>query len=140
MTNLPAVSEPVRLEIVPHKIDLEGLAVQLVDSGMFGKGNRNEIIPAIMAKAMLGAELGLDPEKVNVNGGAIALGHPVGCSGARIVVTLLHEMRKQDARRGLASPAEPRSVAWTRCRQSCRPPASHRIRPGARRRSPGRAR
>ena len=49
------------------------------------------------------AELGLDPEKVNVNGGAIALGHPVGCSGARIVVTLLHEMRKQDARRGLAS-------------------------------------
>lgn len=61
MTNMPAVSEPVRLEIVPHKIDLEGLAVQLVDSGMFGKGNRNEIIPAIMAKAMLGAELGLDP-------------------------------------------------------------------------------
>jgi 3-oxoadipyl-CoA thiolase len=49
------------------------------------------------------ADLGLDPEMVNVNGGAIALGHPVGCSGARIVVTLLHEMRKQDARRGLAS-------------------------------------
>ena len=48
-------------------------------------------------------ELGLDPERVNVNGGAIALGHPVGCSGARIVVTLLHEMRKQDAHRGLAS-------------------------------------
>jgi 3-oxoadipyl-CoA thiolase len=48
-------------------------------------------------------ELGLDPERVNVNGGAIALGHPVGCSGARIVVTLLHEMRRQDASRGLAS-------------------------------------
>jgi 3-oxoadipyl-CoA thiolase len=48
-------------------------------------------------------ELGLDPERVNVNGGAIALGHPVGCSGARIVVTLVHEMRKQNARRGLAS-------------------------------------
>jgi 3-oxoadipyl-CoA thiolase len=49
------------------------------------------------------AELGLDPEMVNVNGGAIALGHPVGCSGARIVVTLVHEMRRQKTRRGLAS-------------------------------------
>ncbi|MCG6956391.1 MAG: thiolase family protein [Gemmatimonadetes bacterium] len=48
-------------------------------------------------------QLELDPEKVNVNGGAIALGHPVGCSGARIMVTLLHEMKKRDARRGLAT-------------------------------------
>ena len=48
-------------------------------------------------------ELGLDPETVNVNGGAIALGHPVGCSGARIVVTLVHEMRRRRATRGLAS-------------------------------------
>ncbi len=40
---------------------------------------------------------------MNVNGGAIALGHPVGCSGARILVTLVHEMQKQDARRGLAT-------------------------------------
>ena len=48
-------------------------------------------------------ELGLDPERVNPNGGAIALGHPVGCSGARIVVTLVHEMKKQSAARGLAS-------------------------------------
>lgn len=48
-------------------------------------------------------ELQLDPEHVNVNGGAIALGHPVGCSGARIVVTLLHEMKRRGARRGLAT-------------------------------------
>jgi 3-oxoadipyl-CoA thiolase len=48
-------------------------------------------------------ELGLDPEKVNVNGGAIALGHPVGCSGARIVVTLVHEMKRRAAARGLAT-------------------------------------
>ncbi|MEX0837816.1 MAG: thiolase family protein [Gemmatimonadota bacterium] len=48
-------------------------------------------------------ELELDPETVNVNGGAIALGHPVGCSGARIVVTLLHEMKRRGAKRGLAS-------------------------------------
>ena len=49
-------------------------------------------------------ELGLDMEKVNVNGGAIALGHPVGASGARIIVTLLHEMAKRDdAKKGLAT-------------------------------------
>lgn len=49
-------------------------------------------------------ELGFDMEKVNVNGGAIALGHPVGASGARIIVTLLHEMQKRDdAKRGLAT-------------------------------------
>jgi acetyl-CoA acetyltransferase family protein len=49
------------------------------------------------------SELGLDAELVNVNGGAIALGHPVGCSGARILTTLLHEMRRRGARRGLAT-------------------------------------
>ncbi|MCH8965818.1 MAG: hypothetical protein IIB58_12700, partial [Planctomycetes bacterium] len=48
-------------------------------------------------------ELGLDPEKVNPNGGSIALGHPLGCSGARIVTTLLHEMKRRDARHGLAT-------------------------------------
>jgi acetyl-CoA C-acetyltransferase len=48
-------------------------------------------------------ELGLDPERVNVNGGAIALGHPIGASGARILVTLLHEMVKRDAHKGLAT-------------------------------------
>ena len=41
--------------------------------------------------------------KVNVNGGAVALGHPVGASGARILVTLLHEMQRRDAKRGLAT-------------------------------------
>jgi 3-oxoadipyl-CoA thiolase len=48
-------------------------------------------------------ELGLDPAKVNVNGGAIAIGHPLGASGARLVATLLHEMRRRDARYGLAT-------------------------------------
>ena len=48
-------------------------------------------------------ELGLDPEKVNVNGGAIAIGHPLGASGARITATLLHEMRRRGARYGLAT-------------------------------------
>jgi acetyl-CoA acetyltransferase family protein len=48
-------------------------------------------------------ELGLDPEKVNVNGGAIAIGHPLGMSGARLVVSLLHELRKRNGRYGLAT-------------------------------------
>ena len=48
-------------------------------------------------------DLGFNPDKLNVNGGAIALGHPVGCSGARILVTLLYEMQKRDAHRGLAT-------------------------------------
>ena len=48
-------------------------------------------------------DLGLPEEKVNVNGGAIALGHPIGASGARILVTLLHEMDKRDSKKGLAT-------------------------------------
>ena len=48
-------------------------------------------------------ELGFDTEKVNVNGGAIAIGHPIGASGARILVTLLHEMKKRDSKLGLAT-------------------------------------
>jgi acetyl-CoA C-acetyltransferase len=48
-------------------------------------------------------DLPIDPARVNVNGGAIALGHPIGATGARIVVTLLHEMIRRGARRGLAT-------------------------------------
>ncbi len=48
-------------------------------------------------------ELGLDQERVNVNGGAIALGHPLGCSGARLVTTLVHEMQRREVRHGMAS-------------------------------------
>ena len=48
-------------------------------------------------------DLGLDPARVNVNGGAIAIGHPIGASGARVLVTLLHEMNRRDAKKGLAT-------------------------------------
>ncbi|RXX74097.1 acetyl-CoA C-acyltransferase, partial [Klebsiella pneumoniae] len=48
-------------------------------------------------------DLRLDPARVNVNGGAIALGHPIGASGCRILVSLVHEMIKRDARKGLAT-------------------------------------
>jgi acetyl-CoA acetyltransferase len=48
-------------------------------------------------------DVGADMDKVNINGGAMALGHPLGCSGARLMVTLLHEMERQDAKYGLAT-------------------------------------
>jgi acetyl-CoA C-acetyltransferase len=51
----------------------------------------------------VGRELRWDDERVNVNGGAIALGHPIGASGARILVTLVHELRRRNAKRGLAT-------------------------------------
>ena len=59
---------------------------------------------AFAAQALsVGKELGWNSEKVNVNGGAIALGHPIGASGCRVLVTLLHEMLKRDAKKGLAT-------------------------------------
>ena len=51
----------------------------------------------------VGHDLGFDLSRLNVNGGAIALGHPVGCSGCRILATLLHEMQKRDVKTGLAT-------------------------------------
>jgi acetyl-CoA C-acetyltransferase len=63
-----------------------------------------EINEAFAAQTLAdGRELGFDWDKVNVNGGAIALGHPIGASGARIVATLLHELRRRDGRYGLAT-------------------------------------
>ena len=59
---------------------------------------------AFAAQALsVNKDMGWDPEIVNVNGGAIAIGHPIGASGARVLVTLLHEMAKRDARKGLAT-------------------------------------
>jgi acetyl-CoA C-acetyltransferase len=59
---------------------------------------------AFAAQALaVGRDLGIFNEKLNVNGGAIALGHPIGASGARVLVTLLHEMKRRDARYGLAT-------------------------------------
>ncbi len=63
-----------------------------------------EVNEAFAAQVLaVGRRLAWDEERVNVNGGAIALGHPVGASGARIAVTLLHEMRRRDVRRGIAA-------------------------------------
>jgi len=57
---------------------------------------------AVQALAVI-RELGVEPAKVNVNGGAVALGHPIGASGARILVTLLHEMARRNVKRGMAA-------------------------------------
>ena len=63
-----------------------------------------EINEAFAAQACaVNAEMGWDTSKVNVNGGAIAIGHPIGASGCRILVTLLHEMQRRDAKKGIAS-------------------------------------
>jgi len=63
-----------------------------------------ELNEAFAAQALACArELGLDPERLNVNGGAIALGHPIGCTGARIITTLMHEMERRSSRLGLAT-------------------------------------
>ncbi len=66
--------------------------------------NLVEANEAFAAQALaVNKDLGWDPDRVNVNGGAIALGHPIGASGARVLVTLLHEMARRDAKKGLAT-------------------------------------
>jgi acetyl-CoA C-acetyltransferase len=66
--------------------------------------NLFELNEAFAAQACaVNKELGIDPAKVNVNGGAIAIGHPIGASGARILVTLLHEMQRREANKGVAA-------------------------------------
>lgn len=63
-----------------------------------------EINEAFAAQACaVNQQMGWDTSKINVNGGAIAIGHPIGASGCRVLVTLLHEMQKRDAKKGLAS-------------------------------------
>jgi acetyl-CoA acetyltransferase family protein len=77
---------------------LERLALRLSDFDLV------EVNEAFAAQVLAcDRELGFDPDRLNVNGGAIAIGHPIGASGARISVTLLHEMARRGARRGLAT-------------------------------------
>ena len=63
-----------------------------------------EINEAFAAQAIaVNSDMGWDLDKVNVNGGSIAIGHPIGASGCRILVTLIHEMKKRNAQKGLAA-------------------------------------
>ena len=73
-------------------------------AGDLGDLDLVEANEAFAAQALsVGKELGFDPDKVNVNGGAIAIGHPIGASGARVLTSLLHELGRRDAKRGLAT-------------------------------------
>ena len=81
---------------IPKCLKKEGMDIQDVD--LF---EVNEAFSG--SSTAISNELGLDPAKVNVNGGSVALGHPIGASGCRVLVTLLHEMEKQDKKTGLAT-------------------------------------
>ena len=84
------------VEAIPKVLSQTGLSLE--DIGLV------ELNEAFAAQAIaVVRELGLDEEKVNVNGGAIALGHPLGCTGAKLTATLLHEMRRRGVRYGLVS-------------------------------------
>jgi acetyl-CoA acyltransferase len=81
---------------IPAALKMAGLS--LADIG------RIELNEAFAAQSLACIrELGIDPSKVNVNGGAIALGHPLGCTGAKLTATLLHEMKRSDTRYGMVS-------------------------------------
>lgn len=84
---------------------VEAITLALKKAGLsLGDIDLFEINEAFSAVSLaINRELGLDPTRVNVNGGAVALGHPIGATGARILTTLLHAMEARDARRGLAS-------------------------------------
>jgi len=77
-------------------LDRAGLTVDQLDLVELNEAFAAQAIPCMR-------ELGLDPDKVNVNGGAIAIGHPIGASGARVLTTLLYEMARRDAKKGLAT-------------------------------------
>ena len=81
---------------VPKCLDKEGLTKEDIDLYEINEAFSGSTVAALKA-------LELDPAKVNVNGGSVALGHPIGASGCRLLVTLLHEMIRQDKKRGLVS-------------------------------------
>ncbi|MEN9978824.1 MAG: acetyl-CoA C-acetyltransferase [candidate division WOR-3 bacterium] len=93
--------EPKMLFYAPVKAVRKLLEIQGVELDYFDLIEVNEAFAAqVLADAQ---ELGLDESRVNVNGGAIALGHPIGCSGARILVTLIYALKHRGLRRGLAA-------------------------------------
>jgi len=77
-------------------LDRTGVAVEDIDLVELNEAFASQSVEVIR-------QLGLDPDRVNVNGGAIALGHPLGMSGARLVVSLVHELRRRGGRYGLAT-------------------------------------
>ena len=92
----PSVMGVAPIDASKNALEKAGLSVSDIDLI-----EANEAFAAQSLAVMKDA--GFPPEKTNVNGGAIALGHPIGCSGARILVTLVHEMQKRDVHKGLAT-------------------------------------
>jgi acetyl-CoA C-acetyltransferase len=108
LTPLARIVGYAQAEVTPKWLFLapvEGVGRLLERTGMaIGDFDLIEINEAFAAQTLAdGRALGFDWDRVNVNGGAIALGHPIGASGARIVATLLHELRRRDGRYGLAT-------------------------------------
>jgi 3-oxoadipyl-CoA thiolase len=93
--------EPHRMGIGPVPATRKALALAGLSVGDLGLVELNEAFAAQSVACV--RELGLDPQIVNVSGGAVAVGHPLGSSGARILTTLVHEMRRREVRYGLAS-------------------------------------
>ena len=93
--------EPQRMGIGPVPATRKALALAGLSVGDLGLVELNEAFAAQSVACV--RELGIDPEIVNVSGGAVAVGHPLGSSGARILTTLVHEMRRRGVRYGLAS-------------------------------------
>ncbi|HEY6331409.1 MAG TPA: acetyl-CoA C-acyltransferase [Blastocatellia bacterium] len=84
------------VEAVPKALKIAGLSLNQIDL--------IELNEAFAAQALaVIKELGMDPEKVNVNGGAVALGHPLGCTGAKLTATILHEMKRRGSHYGLVT-------------------------------------
>jgi acetyl-CoA C-acetyltransferase len=81
---------------IPKVLKKEGISQDAVDLFEVNEAFSGSTVAVLK-------ELNLDPAKVNVNGGSVALGHPIGASGCRVLVTLLHEMIKQDKNIGLAT-------------------------------------
>jgi acetyl-CoA C-acetyltransferase len=81
---------------IPKVLKKEGIRIEDVDLFEINEAFAGSTVSVIR-------ELGIDMEKVNVNGGAIALGHPIGASGARVLTTLIYEMMRRNSKIGLAS-------------------------------------
>jgi acetyl-CoA acetyltransferase family protein len=101
VTSAVAGVEPQRMGVGPvfatrKALERSGLALDDIDLIELNEAFAAQSLACV-------AELGIDREKLNVNGGAIALGHPLGCSGARILTTLVHELARREVRYGLAT-------------------------------------
>jgi 3-oxoadipyl-CoA thiolase len=83
-------------EAVPRALAAAGLSIEDIDLIELNEAFAAQVVACVR-------ELGIDEERLNVNGGAIALGHPLGCSGARLVTTLVHELRRRGGRYGIAT-------------------------------------